>query len=103
HDVRRSDSLKGTCRRTATSGADAAMGFPRLPQAACAALPDIPSHGGSGGDGDHREKGSLGGVRAQTPRGPLDVRVGLVVGADGRHSVVRARAGLKVTDLGAPM
>src|SRR5262249_12176474 len=34
------------------------------------------------------------GVRAKTPEGPLEVRAGLVVGADGRHSTVRARAGL---------
>jgi 2-polyprenyl-6-methoxyphenol hydroxylase-like FAD-dependent oxidoreductase len=43
------------------------------------------------------------GVSATTPEGPLEVRADLVVGADGRHSTVRARAGLKVEDLGAPM
>jgi 2-polyprenyl-6-methoxyphenol hydroxylase-like FAD-dependent oxidoreductase len=43
------------------------------------------------------------GVRARTPDGPLEVRADLVVGADGRHSVVRQRAGLAVRDLGAPM
>jgi 2-polyprenyl-6-methoxyphenol hydroxylase-like FAD-dependent oxidoreductase len=43
------------------------------------------------------------GVRASTPHGPLDVRAELVVGADGRSSVVRARAGLRVEDLGAPI
>jgi 2-polyprenyl-6-methoxyphenol hydroxylase-like FAD-dependent oxidoreductase len=43
------------------------------------------------------------GVRAKTPEGPLEVRAGLVVGADGRHSTVRARAGLKVQDIGAPI
>jgi 2-polyprenyl-6-methoxyphenol hydroxylase-like FAD-dependent oxidoreductase len=31
------------------------------------------------------------------------VRADLVVGADGRHSVVRAQAGLKVDEHGAPM
>jgi 2-polyprenyl-6-methoxyphenol hydroxylase-like FAD-dependent oxidoreductase len=31
------------------------------------------------------------------------VRASLVIGADGRHSVVRARAGLQVNELGAPM
>src|SRR5437868_1856718 len=36
------------------------------------------------------------GLRAETPDGPLEVRAGLVVGADGRHSTVRERAGLKV-------
>ncbi len=43
------------------------------------------------------------GVRAKTPRGGLDVRADLVVGADGRSSVVREKARLEVTDLGAPM
>jgi 2-polyprenyl-6-methoxyphenol hydroxylase-like FAD-dependent oxidoreductase len=43
------------------------------------------------------------GVRAETPDGPLEVRADLVVGADGRHSDVRQRAGLEVEDLGAPM
>lgn len=43
------------------------------------------------------------GVRADMPDGPLDVRASLTVGCDGRHSTVRARAGLPVKDLGAPM
>ncbi|HEX6728037.1 MAG TPA: FAD-dependent monooxygenase, partial [Nitrospira sp.] len=47
--------------------------------------------------------GSVVGLRADTPTGPLDVRSALVVGADGRHSVVRKRAGLSVDEFGAPM
>ena len=43
------------------------------------------------------------GVKARTPDGPLEVRSPLVIGADGRHSVVRDKAGLVVEDLGAPM
>jgi len=43
------------------------------------------------------------GLRADTPDGPLEVRADLVIGADGRHSVVRARAGLSVEEFGAPM
>jgi 2-polyprenyl-6-methoxyphenol hydroxylase-like FAD-dependent oxidoreductase len=43
------------------------------------------------------------GVRASTPHGPLEVRADLVIGADGRSSVVRARAGLHVEDTGAPI
>jgi 2-polyprenyl-6-methoxyphenol hydroxylase-like FAD-dependent oxidoreductase len=43
------------------------------------------------------------GLQAQTEDGPLEVRADLVVGADGRHSVVRARAGLSVEEFGAPM
>jgi 2-polyprenyl-6-methoxyphenol hydroxylase-like FAD-dependent oxidoreductase len=43
------------------------------------------------------------GVTAKTPDGPLEVRADLVVGADGRHSAVRQRAGLVVEDIGAPI
>jgi 2-polyprenyl-6-methoxyphenol hydroxylase-like FAD-dependent oxidoreductase len=47
--------------------------------------------------------GRVGGVRAKTRNGELAVRADLVVGADGRHSTVRARAGLETIDLGAPI
>jgi 2-polyprenyl-6-methoxyphenol hydroxylase-like FAD-dependent oxidoreductase len=47
--------------------------------------------------------GTVIGLRADTPTGPLEVRAPLVVGADGRHSVVRNRAGLSVEEFGAPM
>src|SRR5215472_1956996 len=43
------------------------------------------------------------GLRATTPEGPLEVRADLVVGADGRTSVVRERAKLAVREFGAPM
>jgi 2-polyprenyl-6-methoxyphenol hydroxylase-like FAD-dependent oxidoreductase len=49
------------------------------------------------------EAGRVVGVEAQTPDGPLQVRADLVVGADGRHSIVRERAGLAVVNLGAPI
>jgi 2-polyprenyl-6-methoxyphenol hydroxylase-like FAD-dependent oxidoreductase len=49
------------------------------------------------------ERGRIAGVRAQTVDGPLEVRADLTVGCDGRHSTVRARAGLTEEDLGAPM
>jgi 2-polyprenyl-6-methoxyphenol hydroxylase-like FAD-dependent oxidoreductase len=49
------------------------------------------------------EAGSVMGLRANTPDGPLEVRAGLVVGADGRHSTVRSHAGLSVEEFGAPM
>jgi 2-polyprenyl-6-methoxyphenol hydroxylase-like FAD-dependent oxidoreductase len=49
------------------------------------------------------EGGRVAGVRAQTPAGALEVRADLVVGADGRHSTVREKAGLQTIDLGAPM
>lgn len=48
-------------------------------------------------------QGSVVGFRAETTQGPLDVHAALVVGADGRHSIVRKRAGLSVEEFGAPM
>jgi 2-polyprenyl-6-methoxyphenol hydroxylase-like FAD-dependent oxidoreductase len=47
--------------------------------------------------------GRVTGVTAKTPEGALDIHATLTVGADGRHSIVRERAGLQVMDLGAPM
>jgi len=47
--------------------------------------------------------GAVIGLHTDTPAGPLEVRATLVVGADGRHSIVRKRAGLSVEELGAPM
>ena len=41
--------------------------------------------------------------RRETPDGPLEIRADLVVGADGRRSIVRERAGLTVDDFGAPI
>jgi len=42
------------------------------------------------------------GVLATGPDGNMQIRAGLTVAADGRGSVLRAKSGLKVTDLGAP-
>jgi len=49
------------------------------------------------------EEGFVVGLRANTSDGLLEVRADLVVGADGRHSTVRSRAGLSVEEFGAPM
>jgi 2-polyprenyl-6-methoxyphenol hydroxylase-like FAD-dependent oxidoreductase len=49
------------------------------------------------------EGGRVVGLRAKSPDGELAVRADLVVGADGRHSTVRDRAGLRSDDYGAPM
>ncbi len=49
------------------------------------------------------ENGRVIGVRAETPDGGLTVRAGLVVGADGRHSTVREKAGFAIDNIGAPM
>jgi 2-polyprenyl-6-methoxyphenol hydroxylase-like FAD-dependent oxidoreductase len=48
------------------------------------------------------ENGQIVGVRGYSPAGPVEVRADLVVGADGRNSVVRDHSGLPVEDLGAP-
>jgi 2-polyprenyl-6-methoxyphenol hydroxylase-like FAD-dependent oxidoreductase len=40
------------------------------------------------------------GVRAKTPRGELEIRADLVIGADGRHSVIQACAGLERQEFG---
>ncbi len=49
------------------------------------------------------EEGQIVGIRGNTPAGPVEVRADLVVGADGRNSVVRDCAGLAVKEVGAPM
>jgi 2-polyprenyl-6-methoxyphenol hydroxylase-like FAD-dependent oxidoreductase len=49
------------------------------------------------------EGGRVVGLRARTPDGMLAIRADLVVGADGRHSTMRDRAGLKSDNYGAPM
>jgi len=43
------------------------------------------------------------GLEAKTPDGLIEVRADLVVGADGRTSVLRDQAGLRIEDLGAPI
>ena len=48
-------------------------------------------------------EGRIVGVSAKTPDGPIEIHAYLTIGADGRHSTVRERAGLQVVDLGAPM
>jgi 2-polyprenyl-6-methoxyphenol hydroxylase-like FAD-dependent oxidoreductase len=47
--------------------------------------------------------GRIAGVRAQSPQGSMEISADLVAGCDGRHSTIRARAGLGGRDLGAPM
>jgi len=48
------------------------------------------------------EDGRVAGLTATTPDGPLTLRARLVVGADGRNSVVREKAGLEVESFGTP-
>jgi 2-polyprenyl-6-methoxyphenol hydroxylase-like FAD-dependent oxidoreductase len=49
------------------------------------------------------ENGRVVGVQTKTPDGELQVRADLIVGCDGRHSTIRAEAGLKSDDYGAPI
>jgi 2-polyprenyl-6-methoxyphenol hydroxylase-like FAD-dependent oxidoreductase len=57
----------------------------------------------NGQNGDTGKTGRVVGVRVKTPLGSLEVRADLVIGADGRRSIVREKAGLEVIDLGAPI
>jgi 2-polyprenyl-6-methoxyphenol hydroxylase-like FAD-dependent oxidoreductase len=49
------------------------------------------------------EDDHVAGVRGKTRDGHREFRAALTVGADGRHSIVRAKAGFEVVDLGAPI
>lgn len=49
------------------------------------------------------ENDRVAGVRVETPDEPLEVRSRLVIAADGRSSLIRDQAGLRVQDMGAPM
>ncbi|MEV0994163.1 FAD-dependent oxidoreductase [Nonomuraea sp. NPDC050202] len=50
-----------------------------------------------------REGGAVRGLRYRDASGEHEIRAGLTVAADGRHSVLRERAGLVPEDVGAPM
>ena len=49
------------------------------------------------------ESGRVVGVRARTPTTTREIRADLVVGADGRHSIVREKARLLVESFGVPI
>ena len=49
------------------------------------------------------DSGRIVGVQAIGPDGEIEIRARLTIAADGRHSVLRARSGLKLVDLGAPI
>jgi 2-polyprenyl-6-methoxyphenol hydroxylase-like FAD-dependent oxidoreductase len=49
------------------------------------------------------EDGRVIGVEAKTPFGPVQITADLVIGCDGRHSVIRRAAGLRVMELGVPI
>ena len=43
------------------------------------------------------------GVRVKTPHGELEIFADLIIGADGRHSIIQTRAGLVRHDFGVPI
>jgi 2-polyprenyl-6-methoxyphenol hydroxylase-like FAD-dependent oxidoreductase len=45
----------------------------------------------------------IAGVRAKTSAGMIDIEADLTIACDGRHSLLRERAGLAVEEIGAPM
>lgn len=47
--------------------------------------------------------GKVIGVGAQTPSGRVEIEADLVIGCDGRHSLTRQAAGMRVRELGAPI
>ncbi len=49
------------------------------------------------------EGGRVAGLIAKTPDGELTIRTDLVVGCDGRHSIIREKAGFESEEYGAPM
>jgi 2-polyprenyl-6-methoxyphenol hydroxylase-like FAD-dependent oxidoreductase len=50
-----------------------------------------------------QDRGRVTGVRVQTPQGLMEIQADLVIGADGRSSLVREQAGLEAINRGAPM
>ena len=50
-----------------------------------------------------QDGGKVTGVTATTAGGPIEIRARLVVGCDGRRSLVRSAAALTVQDLGSPI
>jgi 2-polyprenyl-6-methoxyphenol hydroxylase-like FAD-dependent oxidoreductase len=49
------------------------------------------------------EGGHVAGLRVETPEGMIEIKADLLIGADGRHSELRAASGLKVKNLGVPI
>ena len=47
--------------------------------------------------------GRVRGVRGRGPDGPFEITAACTIGCDGRHSTVRAAAGLAVEEIGAPI
>lgn len=50
-----------------------------------------------------RDGDRIAGVKARAPEGVIDIAANLTIACDGRHSLVRERAGLEIEEIGAPM
>jgi 2-polyprenyl-6-methoxyphenol hydroxylase-like FAD-dependent oxidoreductase len=50
-----------------------------------------------------RDGDRIAGVKAKTRDGIIDIEADLTIACDGRHSLVRERAGLAIEEIGAPM
>jgi 2-polyprenyl-6-methoxyphenol hydroxylase-like FAD-dependent oxidoreductase len=50
-----------------------------------------------------RDGDRIAGVKARAPEGVVDIAADLTIACDGRHSLVRERAGLAIEEIGAPM
>jgi 2-polyprenyl-6-methoxyphenol hydroxylase-like FAD-dependent oxidoreductase len=67
------------------------------------AYPTFALHMATEATGLIEEQGRIAGVRARSDGGELEIYADLCVAADGRHSTLRERAGMRARDLGAPM
>jgi 2-polyprenyl-6-methoxyphenol hydroxylase-like FAD-dependent oxidoreductase len=67
------------------------------------AYPTFALHMATEATGLIEEQGRITGVRARSNGGELEIYADLCVAADGRHSTLRERAGMRARDLGAPM
>ena len=110
------NAVRADRRRTRSSGgfppsadplqihrADAAMGLPQLPRRAGKRYATFDLRMQAEATDLIEEGGRIVGVNAKTPDGTLTIRADLVVGCDGRHSIVREKAGFESEDYGAPM
>jgi 2-polyprenyl-6-methoxyphenol hydroxylase-like FAD-dependent oxidoreductase len=65
--------------------------------------PEFHLHLSTAATGLIEEEGRIVGAKATSGEDPWEIRAELVIAADGRHSTLRAAAGLEVMNLGAPM
>ena len=76
------------------------MGFSEFPFHARGTIPEFPIADGARSGRSDFDQQRVTGVRAKTPRGELEIRADLVIGADGRHSIIQACAGLERQEFG---